>query len=160
MRKAIVALGVLFLAVTQVSASDGVIGGIRLLEGYKVKKQLAVDAFAGKIEKEGGATIEFEAGPSEGPWANPGDMKLYAWYKEQTINGHKVMIALIKPGLRTGWEPDSTPVSKPGSILLVTFPLGGSPDNTANFKGKISSPEDLADMLLMVLTFDPSKLIS
>jgi hypothetical protein len=138
-------------------SSEQSFGGIKLLEGYKIKKDWAVDAAAWTIYKKGGLTIEFEAGMNEGLWADPKDRGTYAWYREQTVNGHKVMLALIKPGLKTVWEPDNPRNPDLGNILLVTFPLGGLPDNTANFKAEILNDSEMADMLLMVLTFDPSK---
>ena len=73
------------------------------------------------------------------------------------IKGFKVRLALIKPGVETIWEPENRRGLKPGGILLVTFLLGGHKDSTANFTAKIGSSEELADVLLMVLTFDPSK---
>jgi hypothetical protein len=131
-------------------------GGIKLLEGYKIKKDWGVDAAIWTIYKEGGLIIDFEAGPNEGFWANPKDKGKYVWYREQVVNGHKVMLALIKPGLQTVWEPDKPRSPEVGNILLVTFPLGGLPDYTANFKAEILNEEELGDALLMVLTFDPS----
>lgn len=46
----------------------------------------------------------------------------------------------------------------PGNILLVTFLLDGEQSfHTANFAAKIGNERELADVLLMVMTFDPSK---
>jgi len=133
-------------------------GNIRLLDGYKIKKARTVDALTWTIYKEGGLTIDFEAGPNEGLWADAQKQEDYLWYREQVLNGHKVMLALVKPGLRTVWEPDHPRSPELGNILLVTFPLGVLPDNTANFSAEILGEKELADSLLMILTFDPSNM--
>jgi hypothetical protein len=44
-----------------------------------------------------------------------------------------------------------------GNILLVTFPLGIQADNTANFQAEILDEGELADALLILLTFNPEK---
>jgi hypothetical protein len=152
----LLALILILLLPTQLLASDHY-GGIRLLDGYKIKKGWAVDAATWTIYKEGGLTIDFEAGMNEGLWAYPKEKEKYAWYREQNVNGHKVMLALIKPGLKTVWEPDNPRSPELGNILLVTFPLGIQSDNTANFKAEILNDGELADALLMILTFNPDK---
>ena len=104
-----------------------------------------------------GANDIFEAGLNEGSWADPEKEGTYSWYREQVVNGRKVRLALIKAGLKTVWEPNDGRERPPGNILLVTFQLERSNwTHTANFTAKIASREELADVLLMVLTFDPS----
>src|SRR2546421_299167 len=115
-------------------AADQPIGGIKLLDGYKIKKERAVDAAAWTIYKDGGLSIEYEAGMNEGLWADAKQRSRYLWYREQVVNGHKVMLALTKPGFKTVWEPDNPRNLELGNILLVTFPLGIQADHTANFK--------------------------
>ena len=139
-------------------ATQAEFGGIQLLEGYSAKRGSAVDAMVWTIEQKGGLKIHFEAGPNEGSWADPGDRKNYAWYREQTIHGKKARFALVKPGLKTQWEPEENRELAPGNILLASFLLGdGNSDHTANFSAKIASTEDLSDALLMIASFDPSK---
>lgn len=133
------------------------IAGIKLIDGYKYKDGFNVDTLVGTIYKEGGLTIDIECGLA-GVWANPKDRSKYAWYKEQLINGHKVIIALIKPGIKTVWEPEKARNGELGNILLITIPLGRDPDYAANFKAEILNPEEMVEMILMVLTFDPSKM--
>ncbi len=158
MRKLVSVIGLLLLGLGQVWASDNPFGGIRLLEGYHINQARALDARTWTIAKKGGPRIDFEAGPSEGMWADPKNKRQYAWYKEQTVNGYKVQVALIKPGVKTGWEPAKSQVSEPGNIVLVTFILDEhNLSFTANFAAKVTSPEEIVDVLLMVLTFDPSK---
>ena len=154
--KNMIVMALICLSPSTLSASDRH-GGIKLLDGYEIKKGRAVDAAAWTIHKKGGLVIQFEAGASEGLWANPKHKGEYAWYREQTVNGHKVYLALIKPGLKTVWEPGSPRSRERGNSLLVSFPLGWQSTNTANFKAEILNAEEMADMLLMVLTFDPSQ---
>lgn len=137
--------------------SERSFGGIQLLDGYSAKRGSALDAVAWTIQGKSGLTIHFESGPSEGRVVDLKDKEKYAWYREQTVNGHKVLLALVKPGLKTDPDLDAERNLPPGSILLVTFPLGAHRDHAANFVGKIANQEEMIDMLLMVLTFDPSK---
>jgi len=139
------------------AGSDEAYGGIRLLEGYKYRKGYTVDALIGSISKEGGLLIEFEAGLSQGYAADPKDKGKYLWYREQAVNGRKVMLALIKPGLKTVWEPEKPRSRELGNILLITFPLDGQPDHAVNFRAEVLNAQEVADVLLMVLTFDASK---
>ena len=146
----------MLLLPAQISSSEQH-GGIKLLEGYKIKDDRAVDAIAWTVYREGGLAIDFEGGMNEGLWADPKQKEKYAWYREQDVNGHKVMLALIKRGLKTVWEPDKPRSREVGNILLVTFPLGAQADHTANFKAEILNDAELADALLMILTFNPEK---
>jgi len=133
-------------------------GGMRLLPGYSARRSVEIDAAAWTIEGKSGLQICLEAGPNQGLWADPREAAKYSWHREQEIQGHKAYFALVRPGLKTQWDRDDTSGLPPGNILLVTFPLeGASPDFTANFSAKLAGPEDLADALLMITTFDPSK---
>ena len=58
-------------------ASGQSFGGIRLLDGYKVKKGWAVDAATWTIFREGGLSIAFEAGMNEGLWADAKEKDKY-----------------------------------------------------------------------------------
>lgn len=53
------------------------------------------------------------------------------WYKKQTIGNHPIHIAYLKD-----------------QLLIVSFPTKG-----ANFRVKITSPDEMAEALLMILTF-------
>jgi len=133
-------------------------GGIRLLEGYSAKRGGAVDATAWTIRAESGLRIEFEAGPNEGSWADPRDINKYAWYREQILHRFMVRFALVKPGMKTQWEPNESRGLPPGNILLVTYLLDGPKStHTANFSAKLANSAELGDALLMIVTFDPSK---
>jgi|SRR5208283_1635537 len=158
MKNLILRLALLFVLSGQLFGSERKLGGIHLLEGYSMKRERAADAAAWTIEGKSGLKIEFEAGPNEGSWADPKERNQYAWYREQTIHGYVARFALVKAGLKTQWEPDGDRGLPPGNVLLVTFPSDGkTPDYTANFSAKLADQQELADTLLMVATFDPSK---
>jgi hypothetical protein len=110
-------------------------GGIILLPGYQHEKLQGIDTRVGKIKKNDGLTVEYDIGKLAGNYAESmkGQEKDLLWYKEQTVHGRKVQVAFGK---------DRT--------LYVTFP-----ETHANFFGKIKSDAELADMLLMVLTYAP-----
>jgi hypothetical protein len=159
MRHQLLGLILFFLVSGHPSGSEAAFGGIQLLDGYSAKRgSWAVDAMSWTIEGKSGLKIYFEAGPNEGSWANPEERSKYSWYREQRIRGRGVRYALVKLGLKTQWEPDESRGLPLGNILLVTFLLGGEKsDHTANFSAKVANSEELADALLMVVTFDPSK---
>jgi hypothetical protein len=138
-------------------AIDQPYGDVKLLEGYKYKRSSTVDTVNGVIYKEGGLSIEFESGINEGYAANPKERDKYTWYREQTVNGHKVMIALTKSGGGTAWEPEKPRGPKPRKILMVTFPGKFGPDDAANFYAEVLNEQEIADTLLMALTFNPDK---
>lgn len=120
--------------------SDKIPGNIKLIKGYKHQSIPADDAVSGEIYKEHELVIRYEMGGMQGITANPRNKKKYKWYKEQIINGRQVNIALTQ-------DDD----------LIVSFILGPNPETTtyaANFTARISNPEDLADALIMILTFD------
>ena len=150
---------VLFLVLSgQLCGAEAGFGGIQLLDGYAAKRGSAVDAAVWTIEGKSGLKIYFEAGANEGSWANPGQRNKYSWYREQRVRRYGVRYALVKSGLKTQWEPDESRGLPAGNILLVTFLLeGDKSDHTANFSAKVASSEELADALLMIATFDPSK---
>ncbi len=140
------------------SSSKDTAGFIKVLDGYSIKKESAVDAITWTIEKSGGPSLQFEAGFSEGLWADPKDAKSYSWMRTQLVNGYKAIFALVRPGLNTRWEPKNVRGLPPGNILLVTFLLESKNSyHTANFSAKVASDQELADVLLMVMTFNPSK---
>jgi hypothetical protein len=156
--KLVLSLAVLLLVSQDVSASADAFGGLELLEGYSVKRGSAVDASTWTIEKRGGLAILFESGTSEGSWADPKERGTYSWYREQKVNGYIARFALVKGGLKTRWEPKDSRGLPPGNILLVSFLLEGErSSHTANFSAKVANSREIADALLMVMTFNPSK---
>jgi hypothetical protein len=156
MRQFVTLFSLLLIGTGSLSAGKE-IPAITLLQGYHAKRVPSVDTSSWTIEREGGLIIHFEAGPSEGLAVDSKHMDQYKWYRVQTINGHRVLVALVKPGLKTDPDLDVERNLPPGNILLVSFPLSGGSRNAANFVGKIANTDEMADMLLMALSFDPSK---
>jgi hypothetical protein len=150
------AICVLVLLTTAL-ADDPSYGNIKLLDGYRYKRSRTFDTINGLIYKEGGLSIEFESGISEGYAVDPKEQNKYVWYREQVINGHKVLLALARSGVSTRWEPEKPRGTKPRNILMVTFPGKFGPNDAANFYAEVLNEKEVADMLLMVLTFDPDK---
>jgi hypothetical protein len=105
MKKLLLSLAMFPLLSQHVCASGDMLGGLRVLEGYSVKRGSAVDAIAWTIEKRGGLKISFEAGANEGSWADAKERDRYSWYREQRVNGYTTRFALLKNGLKTQWEP-------------------------------------------------------
>ena len=140
-----------------VIGDDPPYGNLRLLDGYKYQRSKTVDTINGRIYNADGFSIEFESGISEGYAADPTKRREYIWFREQTINGNKVYLAFTKPGVGTQWEPVNRRKSNTGRIVLVTFPGNFGLMDAANFFAEVTNDEELADMLLMVSTFDPNK---
>jgi hypothetical protein len=146
-----------FVFFAPLAGSEARLSGVRLLEGYSARPESSVDTVTWTIVGKNGLIIHFEAGPSEGRAA---DLKYghdYEWYREQTVNGRKVFLSLSKPSAKVDEELKAERAGMPGNILQITFPLGGSKDHAANFVAKVLNSGEVADVLLMALTFDPSK---
>lgn len=115
------------------SSADSPPGNIKLLTNYKHEfdEFQSTDTRIGKIWKDGGITITYDIGELAGEWSNPKDRTKYQWYKEQIVEKQIVRIALTKD-----------------NELRVTYP-----NMKANFYGYVKTQEDIADFLLMVLTY-------
>ena len=155
MRTTFISIAV-FWCVSPIFAFDEPYGGLRLLEGYRFERSHTFDTINGVITKPGGLRIEFESGINEGYAIEPKNKTKYIWFREQTVNGHQVMVALVKRGM-TPWKPEVTRNPRPANVLIITIPGRIRPDDAANFYGEVANEQEIADMLLMVLTFDPDK---
>ncbi|HUQ32208.1 MAG TPA: hypothetical protein VM095_08805 [Pyrinomonadaceae bacterium] len=136
MIKAFLAISILLLSsvsFTTITQKDLPPGGIKLLPGYQHKTLQGFDTWVGKIWKEGGLEIKYDIGFLAGDYADPKHRENFLWYKEQLIEGRRVHCALYK-----------------SNSLVVSFP-----DSSANFTAKVNSQEDIAEMLLMILTYRP-----
>ncbi|MCP5534802.1 MAG: hypothetical protein H7A51_01045 [Akkermansiaceae bacterium] len=123
-------------------AASPALGGMQLLKGYEHKVLQGIDSRVGIISKKDGLQIHYEIGSIPKP-GSPGlggqfsdrakltPKQQLLWYREQTINGQPVHLAHCKDGL-----------------LLVSFPQKGT-----NFRVQVNSPNDMADALLMILTY-------
>jgi hypothetical protein len=137
--------GVLLLIATAASpafADDARIGGMQLLSGYTHQPLQGFDSIVGKVSKKDGLQISYDIGsiPKPGGLAFGGQFSDRAkktqknqlhWYKEQVVNGQPMHVAHRKDG-----------------YLLLTFPKKG-----INFSAKVASTEDVAEVLLMILTY-------
>jgi hypothetical protein len=107
-----------------------------LLPGYQHERLQGIDTSVGRIWKKDGLEIHYDIGRLAGNYAQSRekDKDKLEWFKEQAVGGRNVQIALTKDRVLT--------------ITVAGF---------ANFYGTVKSEGDLADMLLMVLTYDEPK---
>jgi hypothetical protein len=113
--------------------------GIRLLAGYKHKGATDFEGNqVGEISKTDGVKIKYQMGFSQGWAVDPDQRATYIWYREQKVNDRITRYALTKD-----------------RVLIISTPLSDDPSSlhVANFYGTIEKPEDIADMLLMILPF-------
>lgn len=110
-------------------------GNIILLPGYSHRIGQGIDTAVGKISKENGLEIGYDIGGLAGNYA----LEAYAnekinlvWFKVQKTNNLQLLITYLKDG-----------------SIYATFP-----EQNANFVSKIKTNEDLADFLIMIMTYD------
>jgi hypothetical protein len=109
-------------------------GSIKLLPRYTHQPLRGIDTLVGKISREDGLTIQYDIGTLAGNYAMAQKDEA-VWFKEHVINGQTVQMAFSK-----------------SKELTVTFTNG-----PANFFATVKSEEDLADVLLMLATYSPSR---
>lgn len=108
-------------------------GNIKMLPRYVHKIEQGIDTAVGNISKENGLRIEYDIGFLAGNYA----MGKYSrqaeninWFKTQMVNNHNLMIVYLKDGK-----------------IYATF------DKSTNFYATIRKDEELADFLLMIMTY-------
>jgi hypothetical protein len=107
-------------------------GNIQLLSGYTHTRLQGTDTSVGEISKPDGMTIQYDNGRLAGLYARGCWSKdACLWYKSQKINGREVWLGLTKEGR-----------------IIATFPK-----EFANFYAQTKSPEDIADFLIMIMTY-------
>jgi hypothetical protein len=137
---------VLFAASRARAAERPAPGNVQLLPGYAHEPLQGFDSVVGKITKKGGLTINYEIGrvPKPGGLAIGGDFSNAAvrapekdrrWLKQQVVAGEPVDIVWMK-----------------NDTLIASFPKSG-----ANFTTTAKTPEELADALLIVLSYPGPK---
>jgi hypothetical protein len=112
-------------------------GGVQLLPGYQHRRGGFLDTRSGEIWKPGGPRIQYDIGPEAGNKARrfSGSSEI-VWFKTQIIGSLSFEV-----------------VMKTNSTLIATFS-----GVNANFEAQnIHSTSDLADVLLMCMSFDPKK---
>ncbi len=110
-------------------------GSIVLLEGYRHKTEQGIDSRVGRIWKDGGLEISYDIGGLAGEYANTIEAGQILWKRQQRLHGRNAVLVMNRE-----------------NRLFVTF--AGTDDHPpANFFASIGSTQDLADMLLMVLTY-------
>jgi len=110
---------------------DHLLSPVRLLPGYKMQVGSDIDTWGGWILKNGGAKINFNHGMYDLP-ANTVEKSDIAWQEEQVVNGKRVLCLYTK-----------------SNHFFVTIP-----QDMIFFDADIRGQKDLADMLLMALTWD------
>ncbi len=134
-------------AITNVASAQTPLPGgyeINLLDGYKHEPLQGIDSIVGKLVKKDGPQIQFEIGRiSEGGLRLGGDYVNQAqrvpeadrlWLKEQRTGGRTIHAAYTK------------------DLRLIVSSTGAA--EGANFSTIAKTPEDVADVLLMVLTLN------
>ncbi len=128
-----------------VVAQENPLGGIQLLPGYKHEPLQGIDSVVGRIVGPKGLVIQYEIGriPRGGLAFGGGFVNAakrapknqLRLYREQQVHGHPVHLAYLKDG-----------------TLIVTFPRS-IPGKGINFRTKVTRPEQMAEVLLMLLGF-------
>jgi hypothetical protein len=107
-------------------------GSIQLLPGYKVSTRMGIESLGGEIFSRD-MRIYFDVGVNTGNWTSAAPDNSILWQRKQMLHRHHVVCVYT--------------IQKE---LIVTFPY-----LTANFRAKVNSKQDMADMLLMVLSYEP-----
>ncbi len=132
---AVFSLAMLFLATwTSPAQTETAPGSIRLLPGYRHERLSGIDSRVGKIWKQGGVEIQYDIGKMAGNYADCkscGWTRGELWRRKQIVNGQEAILFFTR-----------------AKTLFVVFP-----DSQANFYATINKAQDMADMLLMLLTF-------
>ena len=115
-----------------------------LLPGYQhAPVPTPRDSRNGRIWKDQGLSISYQAGGLAGNRVN-GNPNLL-WSKEMTVRGNRVQIGMTRDRMLIVVLSSPTPPPEvPGSAL------------PANFYATVNTEEDIADMLLMVMTYNPT----
>lgn len=106
---------------------------VRLLPGYEAKVTYGIDSWNAKIEKDGGATIDSIRGSQVGVESDSIQKDEVTRREEQGVTGQQVICVYTKL-----------------NDFLVSIPK-----LAVNFGAHIRNQLDLAEMLLMVLTYRP-----
>jgi hypothetical protein len=116
-------------------------GNIQLLKNYTHTKAEAIDTSQGIISKPEGITIYYQIGKYVSDYAdNRCGKGECLWYKVQHINGSEFRIGLTKEG-----KIVATVTEDNANVYSDTI--------HANFYTQTKSAEEIADFLIMILTY-------
>ncbi len=111
-------------------------GSINLVDGYIHTKKQGIDTAVGEISKSNHLKINYDIGFLASNYAS----RIYndlgenvAWYKLQKVNDMTLYLIRGKDG-----------------TIVATFP-----ETCANFYAKTTSDEEVADFILMIMTYKP-----
>lgn len=134
--------------------TDAPPGNLRLLEGYRHEAGRGRDTRVGRIAKEGGPTFRYDIGHLAGPRVRNVRQADLVWQRHQRIFGREVLVAQSLHGqaIVSILRPDQA--GEPGDRTIAEQ-VEASMRYPANFFGRVESTEQLADLLLMALTYAP-----
>jgi len=117
-------------------APDTPPGNIQLIETYTHTRKKGIDTIVGEISKPGGLTIHYDNGPLAGLVAGRiCGQDNCLWYKRQKVNENDVYL---------GFRADG--------FIVATFPK-----DYVNFYAHTKTQEEIADFLIMILTYKNSE---
>lgn len=107
---------------------------VRPMDGWKHETLRGIDSTVGRFVGERGFEIRYDAGGMAGNWA-AGARKRgeVAWSRKQVVNGLPCEFVMTTKGR-----------------IIATFP-----EQMTNFFAEAKSPEDVADFMLLAMTFSP-----
>lgn len=136
------------------ATQDSPPGDLVLLEGYRHERRQGADTLVGRITKEHGPTFRYDIGQLAGPRVRNVPQDDLVWQRRQRISGREVLVAQSLHGdaivsiLRPDQQGDARDLTlEERAAASLRYP--------ANFYGRVESEEQLADLLLMVLTYAP-----
>jgi hypothetical protein len=137
MRKIIIFVFLAVMAITSVAQPVPVEAPfhIRLLPGYQLTAGRSLDSISGEIRKHGGLIINFDLVEAYTDCKSCGWTDGELWRKKQLVNEEEAVFVFTK-----------------SKRLVVSFPK-----SHANFYATIRNESDMADMLLMLSTFEVLK---
>ena len=132
----------LALPLATFAADEAPPGALELPAGYKHELKQGIDSRVGAIVKADGLTINYDIGRVSKPGlpmlggdftdqAKRYPAAMRKWYKEQKIGGQNVHVVHAKDGM-----------------LIASFP-----DTGANFGVAVKNDEELAEALLIILSY-------
>jgi hypothetical protein len=124
-------------------------GSLGLPDGFSHEQLQGIDTTVGRIQRQDPPMlISYDIGRSAGRYANPARRGDYAWMTQQAVGERRVHIAMRdRDGRR---------------VLMVTVePVAGvgemDPQWPANFAAEIKNERDVAEALLIALSYEPAR---